>query len=118
MKDKILIIEDESRMARLLRLELLHEGYEAEIAGNGEQGLQMMKSGEFSVVLLDYMLPGMDGIEVCRQVRTFSKVPILLLSAREDIQEKALTAGADSYMKKPFEIQHILSFLKQSKKKG
>lgn len=108
---KILIIEDEEKLARFLELELKYEGYEVEKAFDGRSGLELVKSSLFDLVLLDIMLPGLNGIEVLRRVRQSSDIPIILLTARDTIVDKVtgLDSGADDYITKPFAIEELLA---------
>lgn len=108
---KILIVEDEINIARFLELELKHEGYEVDKAPDGRTGLQKALEGNFDLILLDIMLPGLSGIEVCRRVRTESRVPIIMLTAKDDVTDKVagLDMGADDYMTKPFAIEELLA---------
>ena len=108
----ILIVEDESKIARFVQLELSHEGYEVEIAGDGRTGLEMALSGRFDLIVLDLMLPALSGIEVCRRVRqSGSDIPIIMLTAKDDVSDKVmgLDMGADDYMTKPFAIEELLA---------
>jgi len=108
---KILIVEDEANIARFLELELKHEGYEVDKAPDGRLGLQKALEGNFDLILLDIMLPGLSGIEVCRRVRMESRVPIIMLTAKDDVTDKVagLDMGADDYMTKPFAIEELLA---------
>ncbi|NLP17181.1 MAG: response regulator transcription factor [Clostridiales bacterium] len=108
---KILIIEDELKIARFLELELKHEGYEVLIAGEGRQGLEKALKENVDLVILDIMLPGINGIEVCRRIRLESQVPIIMLTAKDDVSDKVagLDTGADDYMTKPFAIEELLA---------
>lgn len=90
MKKKILIIEDEEKIARFIELELSHEGYDIDKAFNGRQGLEMVESDHFDLVLLDIMLPELSGLEVLRRIRLFSDIPVIMLTARD--KEQKLTA--------------------------
>jgi DNA-binding response OmpR family regulator len=119
MAERILIVEDESRIARFLELELKHEGYEVEIASDGRSGLERIKDGDFSLVILDLMLPMMSGIEVCRRVRKFSDIPIIMLTAKDDISDKVtgLDSGADDYVTKPFAIEELLARIRVALKR-
>ena len=111
MKDRILIIEDEEKIARFIELELLHEGYEAVKCGDGRTGLEMAESGGFSLVLLDIMLPELNGMEVLRRLRRTSDVPVIMLTARDAVMDKVagLDQGADDYITKPFAIEELLA---------
>lgn len=108
---KILIVEDEAKIARFLELELKHEGYEVLIAGDGRQGLDKALHENVDLIILDLMLPGLSGIEVCRRVRLESQVPIIMLTAKDDVTDKVsgLDTGADDYMTKPFAIEELLA---------
>lgn len=108
---KILIIEDENKIARFVELELKYEGYEVEIASDGRTGLEMALYDNVDLVLLDIMLPGLSGIEVCRRIRLESRVPIIMLTAKDDVTDKVagLDTGADDYMTKPFAIEELLA---------
>ena len=108
---KILIIEDEEKIARFVELELGYEGYQVEKALDGRSGLEMVKSRCFDLVLLDIMLPGLNGIEVLRRIRQESRVPVILLTARDAVVDKVagLDMGADDYITKPFAIEELLA---------
>lgn len=108
---KILIVEDEAKIARFLELELKHEGYEVLVAGDGRTGLEKALREEVDLVVLDIMLPGLSGIEVCRRIRLESKLPIIMLTAKDDVTDKVagLDMGADDYMTKPFAIEELLA---------
>lgn len=108
---RILIVEDESKIARFLELELKHEGYEVLLAGDGRLGLEKALKENVDLVVLDIMLPGLSGIEVCRRLRLESQVPIIMLTAKDDVTDKVagLDMGADDYMTKPFAIEELLA---------
>ncbi|MDF2512517.1 MAG: ykoG [Herbinix sp.] len=108
---KILIVEDEAKIARFLELELKHEGYEVIVAGDGRTGLEKALREDVDLVVLDIMLPGLSGIEVCRRIRLESKLPIIMLTAKDDVTDKVagLDMGADDYMTKPFAIEELLA---------
>jgi two-component system, OmpR family, response regulator ArlR len=108
---KILLIEDEEHIARFIKLELNHEGYLTDIATNGLEGLNKVKEKNYDLIILDIMLPGINGIEICGQVRQFSSIPIIMLTAKDDIYDKVsgLDIGADDYMTKPFAIEELLA---------
>lgn len=110
-KKRILIIEDEKKIARFLELELQYEGYEVEIANDGRTGLEMAMKDEMDLIVLDLMLPGLSGIEICRRLRGTSDVPIIMLTAKDDVSDKVtgLDVGADDYMTKPFAIEELLA---------
>ncbi len=111
MPKKILLVEDEKHIARFVELELQHEGYIVTVAFEGREGLALASSEDFDVILLDVMLPGLNGIEICRRVRTQSAVPIILLTARDAVMDRVagLDAGADDYIVKPFAIEELLA---------
>lgn len=111
MPKKILLVEDEKHIARFVELELQHEGYEVKTAFDGREGLTLATSENFDVLLLDVMLPSINGIEICRRIRTQSQVPIILLTARDAVMDRVagLDAGADDYIVKPFAIEELLA---------
>lgn len=111
MGTRILIVEDEQKIARFIELELTHEGYEAEKAGDGRTGLEMALSGRFDLVLLDVMLPGLNGLEVLRRLRNESALPVIMLTARDAVMDKVsgLDMGANDYLTKPFAIEELLA---------
>lgn len=116
---RILIIEDEEKIARFVELELIHEGYEVEKAYNGRDGLKIFEAHPFDLVLLDIMLPGLNGIEVLRRIRQFSDVPVILLTARDAVVDKVtgLDGGADDYITKPFAIEELLARIRVALRK-
>lgn len=109
--DKILIVEDETAIADILAFNLEREGYRTETAYDGDDGLKKALEGDPALILLDVMLPGMDGFEVCRRVRERSAVPILMLTAREEETDKVtgLELGADDYITKPFSMRELIA---------
>ena len=98
---KILIVEDEEKIARFIELELIHEGYKVIKADNGRTGLEIAERGEADLIILDVMLPEINGLEVLRRIRKVSEVPIIMLTARDAVMDKVsgLDAGADDYNK-------------------
>lgn len=116
---KILIVEDEEKLARFTELELMHEGYETAKAFDGRTGLEMAESGEYDLILLDIMLPGLNGIEVLRRIRKNSDVPVILLTARDSVMDKVsgLDTGADDYITKPFDIEELLARIRAALRK-
>lgn len=107
----ILLIEDEEKLARFVELELVHEGYTVSKALDGRAGLEMAQSGGYDLVLLDIMLPGLNGIEVLRRLRRTSQIPVIMLTARDAVMDKVtgLDMGADDYVTKPFSIEELLA---------
>ena len=108
---KILIVEDEKQMADFISLELKHEGYEVDICYDGEQGYENAIKTNYDIILLDIMLPKINGMEVCRRLRMKKQTPIIMLTAKGDITDKVngLDIGADDYLTKPFEIEELLA---------
>jgi DNA-binding response OmpR family regulator len=112
MPSKILVVEDEEQIASFLRRGLAYEGYEVEVAPDGAVALSKARETRMDLVVLDLMLPGMDGLEVCRRLRTTnSSLPILVLTARDSVSDRVqgLDAGADDYMVKPFALAELLA---------
>lgn len=116
---KILIVEDETKIARFVTLELEHEGYEVQAAHDGRSGLQMCETWHPDLLILDLMLPELSGIEVCRRLRQTSDIPIIMLTAKDDVSDKVmgLDMGADDYMTKPFAIEELLARIRVCLKK-
>ena len=116
---RILIVEDERKIARYLALELEHEGYEVDSAGDGRTGLERALSWDPDLIILDLMLPELSGVEVCRRVRHESDVPIIMLTAKDDVSDKVmgLDMGADDYMTKPFAIEELLARIRAALRK-
>jgi DNA-binding response OmpR family regulator len=111
MAERVLVIEDEPKIGDLLRRGLIYEGYVVELAPDGETGLSAARDRPPDIVLLDLMLPGLDGLTVCRRLRAASDVPILILTAKESIPDRVagLDAGADDYLVKPFNFDELLA---------
>lgn len=111
MEKKILIVEDEFHIARFLQLELQHEGYQAQIEGDGREGLRRALEEDFDLLILDVMLPSLNGIELLRRLRQKSGVPVIMLTAKDEVMDKimGLDTGADDYMTKPFAIEELLA---------
>lgn len=120
MGQSILIVEDEEKIARFIELELLHEGYEVEKSQDGRDGLSKAQSGRFDLMILDVMLPGLNGFEVLRRLRKDSGLPVIMLTARDAVMDKVagLDGGADDYMTKPFAIEELLARIRLALKKG
>ena len=111
MTDKILLVEDEEKLARMVELELKYEGYQVDKAADGRTGLDMAQAGDYDLILLDIMLPALNGMEVLRRLRRESLVPVIMLTARDTGMDKGagLDAGADDYIIKPFAIEELLA---------
>lgn len=108
---RVLIVEDDSGIADFLQLELEHEGFEVLHAEDGRKALELFESGAPDIILLDIMLPKLNGLEVLRRIRKTSRVPVIMLTARGDTLDKVsgLDSGADDYLAKPFEIEELLA---------
>lgn len=115
----ILVVEDEEKIARFLELELKHEGYSVDKAGNGRDGLEKAESGMYDLMILDVMLPELNGFEVLRRLRKTSQLPVIMLTARDAVMDKVagLDGGADDYMTKPFAIEELLARIRLALKK-
>ena len=111
MNEHILIVEDEEKLARFVELELLHEGYQVSKSSNGREALAMAVAGDFDLILLDIMLPGLNGLEVLRRLLQDHPTPVILLTARDAVMDKVagLDAGAVDYITKPFAIEELLA---------
>ncbi|WP_078060433.1 response regulator transcription factor [Desulfotomaculum copahuensis] len=112
--DRILVVDDEEPVCALVRMYLENEGFPVETAGDGEEALSRVKSGYIRLVLLDLMLPGLDGWTVCREIRKFSPVPIIMLTAKGEEFDRVmgLELGADDYMAKPFSPRELVARVK------
>lgn len=108
---KVLIVEDEPNFARFLELELVHESYEVTIASDGNSGLELALEQDWDLILLDVMLPGMNGVDVCRKIREVKKTLIIMLTARNNVTDRiiGLDCGADDYIPKPFAIEELFA---------
>ena len=113
-KHRVLIIEDEKNLARFVDLELQHEGYETAICYDGRQGLEAALNADWDVILLDLMLPELNGLEVCRRIRPIKDTPIIIMTARDSVIDRVsgLDQGADDYIVKPFAIEELLARLR------
>ena len=111
MEEKILLVEDEEKLARMVELELRYEGYQVDKSFDGRSGLERALSGEYDLVLLDITLPQLSGMEVLRRLRRASQVPVIMLTARDSVIDKVagLDSGADDYITKPFAIEELLA---------
>ena len=113
-KQRILIVDDDNNIAELISLYLTKECFETLICNDGESALEAVKSFEPNIILLDLMLPGIDGYQVCREVRSTSSTPIIMLSAKGEVFDKVLglELGADDYMEKPFDSKELVARVK------
>lgn len=107
----ILIVEDEENMISFIKMELKYEGYEVNEATDGRMAVQMALENNYDLILLDLMLPGINGLEVCRRIRKEKDTPIIMLTARDSVMDKVtgLQTGADDYLAKPFAIEELLA---------
>lgn len=108
---KVLIIEDEESITEFLELELKHEGFDVTVFHDGRDGLEVALNNHFDLILLDLMLPHLNGIEICRRIRVVKETPIIMLTARDSVMDRVmgLDVGADDYMSKPFSIEELLA---------
>lgn len=111
---RILVIEDEDRIRQFLQRGLTFEGYRVDLAADGPTGLSLARENPPDLVILDWMLPGMDGLEVCRRLRTAGAMPVLMLTAKDSVSDRVqgLDAGADDYLVKPFSFDELLARLR------
>jgi DNA-binding response OmpR family regulator len=114
MAEKILVVDDEVSLQETLTYKLEKEGYQVEVAGDGLTALELARSTHPDLVILDVMLPGMDGFEVCRNLRQESNIPVLMLTARDDEIDRVvgLEVGADDYLPKPFSMRELIARVK------
>jgi two-component system response regulator MprA len=114
MNPRVLVIEDEDRIRQFLQRGLTYENYRVDVAGDGAAGLSLARENPPDIVILDWMLPGMDGLEVCRRLRAGGPVPILMLTAKDAVGDRVqgLDAGADDYLVKPFAFDELLARLR------
>ncbi len=114
MAEKILVVDDEVSLQETVAYSLKKEGYNVEIAGDGNQGLELARSSKPDLIILDVMLPGMDGFEVCRTLRHETNIPVLMLTARDDEIDRVvgLEVGADDYLAKPFSMRELIARVK------
>ena len=110
-KHRILVVDDDKNITSFLKRALSYEGYTVDVAFNGPAGLAAARDEQHDVVILDVMLPGLDGLEVCRRLRANADVPILMLTAKDEVTDrvKGLDCGADDYLVKPFALEELLA---------
>lgn len=120
MSNRILIVEDDKQLARYIELELQHEGYIVEKEHDGKNAVNVIKEGKHDLVLLDVLLPGINGMEICRRVRYFSPIPIIMVTAKDETIDKVmgLDLGADDYITKPFIIEELLARIRVALRKN
>lgn len=108
---KILLVEDEENIALFVKMELEYEGYKVEVCDDGIKGLEFSIENEYDLILLDLMLPKLNGLELCRRLRKVKNTPIIMLTARDDVMDKVtgFQTGADDYVSKPFAIEELLA---------
>lgn len=118
--EKILIIEDEVNIARMIQLELQREGYSCDCCHDGEAGLQAALSGAYQLILLDIMLPGLDGLSLLQALREHSNVPVVILTARGEVDDRVrgLDLGADDYLTKPFAMRELTARVRAALRRG
>lgn len=114
MSKKILVVDDEKLIVKGIKFSLMQDGMDVDVAYDGEEALELIKQNEYNIIVLDLMLPKMDGLEVCQQVREFSTVPIIMLTAKGEDMDKimGLEYGADDYLTKPFNILELKARIK------
>jgi DNA-binding response OmpR family regulator len=118
---KVLVVEDDKKLADLLLRALSEEGYRVDVAGEGASVVERVSTGGYNLVVLDWMLPDVDGVTVCRRLRDArASVPVLMLTARGDVKDRVagLDAGADDYLVKPFEIEELLARIRAIGRRG
>ncbi|MCY6959055.1 response regulator transcription factor [Clostridium brassicae] len=118
-KKKVLIVEDEVKISRFLQLELQYEGYATEQAYDGREGFDKALNEEFDLIVLDVMIPKLNGMEVCRRIRQISEIPIIMLTAKDETTDivMGLDTGADDYITKPFAIEELLARIRVALKR-
>ena len=111
-RQRVLLVDDEDRIVNFLALKLKVSGYEVLTANDGEKGLELARKADPDIMLLDIIMPGIDGIEVLKRLRKFSDVPVIVLSAKERISENVLALGANAFMSKPFNPDDLVAKIK------
>ena len=120
MSTHILVIDDDPKITALLKRTLVFNGYTVEAANDGKTGINILENGHFDLVVLDIMMPGLNGWEVCRQIREYYDLPILMLTARDEVEDrvKGLDTGADDYLVKPFAMTELLARIRALLRRG
>lgn len=122
--DRVLVVDDNDAIQKLVSVNLKARGYAVDVAASGEEALDLFKAGNYDLLILDLVLPGLGGLDVCGHIRQQSEVPVIVLSAREDeeLKVRALDAGADDYVTKPFSHEELLArvraVMRRSKSSG
>jgi DNA-binding response OmpR family regulator len=111
-KQRVLLVDDEERIVNFLALKLKVSGYQVICAGDGEKGLELARTSKPDIMLLDVIMPGIDGLEVLRRLRKFSDIPVIILSAKERISEEVMALGANAFMSKPFNPDDLIAKVK------
>jgi two-component system, OmpR family, KDP operon response regulator KdpE len=111
---KILIVDDQPRFRRVLQLALEVKGYEIQEAGSGSEAMELLQANRPDLVLLDWQMPGSDGICVCGAIRAISEVPIIMVTSKQDGRSQALAAGADDYITKPFGFDDLAALIESA----
>ncbi|MCL2085168.1 MAG: response regulator transcription factor, partial [Oscillospiraceae bacterium] len=111
---RILVVDDEKHLVKGIKFNLEHDGYQVETGSDGEEAVELARSGRYDLIILDLMMPGIDGLEACRRIREFSNVPVIMLTARGEDTDKLIgfEYGADDYMTKPFNILELKARIK------
>lgn len=119
MNNRILIVEDDAKISRFVSLELTHEGYETEVVADGRAALETALEKDYGLIILDVMLPSLNGIEVLRRLRQVKSTPVIILTARDQVMDKVsgLDVGANDYMTKPFAIEELLARIRANLRK-
>ena len=119
MSRKVLVVDDEKLIVKGLRFSLEQDGMEVDCAYDGEEALEKAKAGEYDIILLDLMLPKMDGFSVCKSIRQLANIPIIMVTAKEDVVDKVigLELGADHYITKPFSVREVIARVKANLRK-
>ncbi|MBZ4683137.1 MAG: hypothetical protein PWP46_500 [Fusobacteriaceae bacterium] len=118
-KEKILIVEDDIKISRIIELQLKHEGYNTDVAFDGIEAIKKIENNNYDLILLDLMIPKMSGMEVCQKTREISDVPIIMVTAKDEINDKVkgLDTGADDYLTKPFEFKELSARIRANLRK-
>jgi len=119
-KGNILLVEDEAKLARFVELELKYEGYTVDVVNDGREAIEKFEQKSYDLVLLDLMLPGFNGMEILRRIRKTSQIPVIMLTAKGDVNDKVsgLDSGADDYITKPFAIEELLARMRVAFRKS